>query len=182
LLFHTYKQDDFYSLFFIYDMWKNIIGFNISWFGLVYVGNSFIPLCVIFLYFHYRFLVKNNSERLFMLTIWVIGIVVDSLLMYLNVFIFVENYHLPFWLIMLWGCFSTTLCHSLKFIGSSIWFQIIAGFIAPFSYLAGYKLGAVQFSESLMFTYLILMIIWAVLFILFFALKSTFLDKEHRHV
>ena len=160
---------------------KNIIGFNISWFGLVYMGNGFIPFALLFLCFHLMLEVKNTREILYILIICAIGILIDSVLQFLGIFSFQELTHLPFWLIVLWGCFATTLCHSLKFIGLSPWFQIAAGFIAPLSYLAGYKFSVVQFSHSLMFTYAVLAVLWTLLFILFFKLKSVLVDKEHCH-
>ena len=160
---------------------KNIIGFNISWFGLVYVGNAFIPFALLFLCFHFIVEVKNTREVLYTLTVCAIGILIDSLLQFSGVFSFQKLTYLPFWLIILWGCFATTLCHSLKFMGLSRWFQLIAGVIAPLSYIAGYKFSAVQFSQSLIFTYAVLAVLWTLLFILFFKLKSVLVDKEHCH-
>ncbi len=160
---------------------KNIIGFNITWFGLVYVGNAFIPFALLFLCFHFIVEVKNTREFLYTLTVCTIGILIDSLLQLFGIFSFQEPIHLPFWLIVLWGCFATTLCHSLKFIGLSRWFQVAAGVIAPLSYIAGYHFSAVQFGHSILFTYAILAVLWTLLFILFFKLKSTFVDWEYSH-
>ena len=143
------------------------------------MGNNFIPLALLYLCFHFILLTQNTREYLYILTICTIGVLVDSLLQYFSFFSFVAEKHLPYWLIVLWICFSTTLCHSLKFIGSSIWFQIIAGLIAPFSYLAGNALDAVQFGQSLLLTYFFLALIWTLLFILFFSLKLHFVDKEY---
>lgn len=145
------------------------------------MGNSFIPFAILFLCFHYFVEVKNSREILYTITLFVIGILIDSLLQYSGFFIFQKTTHLPFWLIVLWGCFATTLCHSLKFIGLSLWFQIFAGFIAPLSYLTGYKFSAVQFGHSIMFTYVVLALIWTSLFILFFKLKSIYIDEEYCH-
>ena len=149
---------------------------------MVYIGNNFIPISLLFLCFHFWIEVKNSREVLYILIVCAIGIFLDSLLQYSGFFIFKEISHLPFWLIALWGCFATTLCHSLQFIGSSLWLQFAAGFIAPLSYLAGNQFLAVQFSHSLLFSYGVLTTLWILLFVVFFKLKSIYVDKENSHV
>lgn len=152
----------------------NIIGFNIVWFGLVYFGNNFTPIALLYFSAHFVFFAKNNGEPKYLLLIALIGILTDSFLHYFNVFIFLPNEHIPLWLACLWLCFSTTLYHSLRFLGKSIWFQLLAGFVAPFSYFAGNQLGAVTFGNSSLITYIVLAITWSSLFVLFFSLKKHF--------
>jgi len=157
----------------------NIVGFNTAWFGLVYWGNSFIPISFILLLIHLHFFSKYKKEWLLILVITFIGIIVDSLLMYFAVFIFADNSHLPFWLMMLWACFSATLCHSLRFLSDSTVLQLlVGGLFAPLSYIAGYKFQAVEFGYSLIPTYFILTIIWGVLFVIFFYLKDKIINNE----
>ena len=147
---------------------KNIIGFNITWFGLVYFGNTFIPVAIIFIVLHLLMLSKQKNEKVIILVVTLIGIATDSLLQYLDILIFIDNDHIPFWLMVLWSCFATTLCHSLRFLSKSRWLQLLAGLSAPFSYIAGYKLGAIELGQSIINTYLILAVSWVTLFILFF--------------
>jgi hypothetical protein len=149
----------------------NIISFNLTWVGLVYFGNSFIPIATLFLIIHFVFLSNDKNEMRFSVFVCFIGIAVDALLKFYNIFIFQDSLYIPVWLIFLWACFSTTLCHSLRFLEKSIWMQIAVGFIAPFSYIAGNKLGAVDFGESTFIIYIILTLIWSTLFVLFFYLK-----------
>jgi hypothetical protein len=162
-------------------MLKNIIGFNITWFGLVYWGNAFIPIAMLMLSIHLLFFINNKKEIFYILLISVIGIGVDSLLHYFDLFIFNEEIHIPFWLMVLWPCFASTLSHSLRFLDKAVWLQIVAGLLAPLSYIAGYQFEAVNFSHSIMITYIILSLIWASLFMLFFKLQSFFIDKELSH-
>lgn len=157
---------------------KNLIGFNITWFGLVCFGNSFIPIAIVLLLIHCLFFLKNKQELLLIFTVCAIGICVDSLLKYSNIFIFEKNSFIPLWLVFLWGCFATTLSHSLNFLGNSIWFQCLAAIIAPFSYIAGHQFGAVTFGYSLVITYCLLVLIWSFLFIAFFQLKSSLFKNE----
>ena len=160
----------------------NIIGFNISWFGLVYFGNSFIPIALALLIIHLVFLVKHSNELMFIMMVAIIGIVVDSLLHYSNIFVFANHNGIPLWLIMLWGCFGATLCHSLRFLSVSKWLQVAAGLVAPLSYIAGNKMGAVDFGQPILTTYIILGCIWPVLFMLFYYVKANFVDKDNNHV
>ena len=161
----------------------NIIGFNLSWFGLVYWGNNFIPFTFALLIAHLFFQSKNHKELLLILIISVIGISVDSLLQQLNVFIFLEPSHIPLWLVMLWASFAATICHSLRFLESSKLLQLaVGGLVSPLSYIAGYKFMAVDFGYSILITYLILALIWAGLFVLFFYLKSKIIKVEINYV
>jgi hypothetical protein len=151
----------------------NVVGFNISWFGLVYWGNSFIPIAFIFLLAHLFIQSKSFRELQLILLITIIGICTDSLLQQFSFFIFIESSHIPFWLMMLWASFAATICHSLRFLSSSKLLQLlIGGLISPLSYIAGYKFMAVDFGYSMLLTYSVLALLWGCLFILFFYLKS----------
>jgi hypothetical protein len=156
----------------------NIISFNLAWIGLVYFGNSFIPIATLFLIIHFVFLSNDRNEIRFSVFVCFIGIAIDSSLKFYNIFIFQGSLYIPVWLVFLWVCFSTTLCHSLRFLEKSIWIQIAAGLIAPFSYIAGNKLGAVDFGESTFIIYIILALIWSTLFVLFFYLKRLIINPD----
>lgn len=161
----------------------NLIGFNVSWFGLVYWGNAFIPISLSLLLIHLYFYGRKNHELRLVLIITLLGVFVDSLLQYFTVFVFENNTHIPLWLITLWACFAATICHSLNFLSRHKALQLlVGGLLAPLSYIAGYKLNAVDFTLPISMTYLILSFIWAVLFICFYALKDTLVNKEVSHV
>ncbi|GHE81432.1 DUF2878 domain-containing protein [Thalassotalea profundi] len=161
----------------------NIVGLNIIWFGLVLLGDSFIPLALIALYFHITIISKVKNEIWLIVCISVVGIICDSLLQFFQLFIFESNHHLPFWLMTLWPCFAATICHSLKVLTLSKLYQMLVGALfAPLSYLAGYKLNVIDFGQSLLVTYIVLSVVWAGLFLLFFYLKANFTQEEGCHV
>jgi hypothetical protein len=161
----------------------NIIGFNLSWFGLVYWGNIFTPIALMYFASHLLNIANLKSETLLILIIVAIGISVDSFLHWYNFFIFPNSNHFPFWLMVLWLCFSTTISHSLRFLAASKSLQIVAGGIfAPLSYLAAVKLNAVELGQSVVQTYVVLSVIWALLFIVFFYFKSIFFRTKASHV
>ena len=157
----------------------NLIGFNISWFGLVLLGQSFIPFALFWLGLHLYFCKSSQAEFKLILSITIVGTLVDSILLSLDVLVFSERLIIPFWLITLWAAFAATIAHSLKFLAKSKKLQFIIGFIfPPLSYIGGASLSAVEFGYNLLVTYLILASIWAVLLVLFFYLKERFYSQE----
>ncbi|WP_349815654.1 DUF2878 domain-containing protein [Paraglaciecola algarum] len=157
----------------------NLIGFQICWLGLVYFGNFFSPVAILLVCIHIHKQLNRWQEFKLILSTLCIGIVIDGLLTINNVFIFTTSAFIPFWLIMLWACFAATLSHSLKILKHSILLQALVGaVIAPFSYIAGHKLGAVEFTYSLLITYLILSLIWGPLLVLLFRLEKWFTENK----
>lgn len=157
----------------------NLIVFNLLWLGLVYWGNNFVLVALIALALHIRYHCKGKRELLLISIVTSIGILVDSLLTYLQIFIFSHQYFIPFWLMVLWACFAATLLHSLHFLSPSKLLQAVMGLIfGPLSYIAGEKLGAVQFGYSQTVTFLVLAIIWTVLLVSFYQINNTLKNRE----
>tara|TARA_R110001583_G_scaffold68686_3_gene195293 strand:- start:16133 stop:16645 length:513 start_codon:yes stop_codon:yes gene_type:complete len=157
----------------------NLIGFNISWFGLVFLGKTFIPFALFWLGLHLYFCKKPLAEFKLILSITLIGTLVDSTLLFLDVLQFHDRMIIPFWLITLWATFAATIAHSLKFLANSKILQFTIGFIfPPLSYIGGASLSAVEFGYNLLVTYFILASIWGGLIVLFFSLKERFYFQE----
>ncbi|MEW6993302.1 DUF2878 domain-containing protein [Colwelliaceae bacterium MEBiC 14330] len=158
----------------------NLLGFDFLWFGLVFWGNIFTPCAILFLCLHFYFISNNRRREFFLVTtVALIGIIVDSTLHLIGVFIFPETSIIPIWLVTLWLCFGATLCHSLNFLQHSKVLQCLVGaFLAPLSYLAGKQLNVVSFSLSNSQTFMVLAFIWGLLMLLFFTLKSHLVKEE----
>ncbi len=153
----------------------NLLGFNLSWFGLILSGNSFIPLSLFWLGLHLYWCNDLKAEVKLILVIVIIGIVVDTALSSAGVLIFKEQQFIPLWLITLWAAFAATIAHSLQFLSRLTLLQVLVGIIfPPLSYLGGASLSAVELGYSQVMTYLILALIWSVLLVLFFNLKEFF--------
>lgn len=160
-------------------MLLNFIGFNISWFGLIFFGESFIPLAFLWLVFHIFHCKKTIAELKLILSITFIGVVVDSTLMFAGVFIFDEQFIIPMWLITLWAVFAATIAHSLQFLARSKLLQFTVGYIfPPISYLGGASLSAVEFGHNSLVTFFILASLWGVLMVLFFHIKEILYFQE----
>ena len=163
-------------------MLLNLLGFNLSWIGLVFFGNTFIPVTLLWLSLHLYRCKRVKSEVLLILSIVLIGTLVDSTLFSAEILIF-QNYHfIPLWLITLWAAFAATVAHSLQFLARSTLLQTLIGFIfLPLSYLGGASLSSVEFGYSQLATFFILASIWSVLLVLFFHLKEIFYGREIKY-
>lgn len=152
----------------------NALLFNLSWLGLIFFGNVFIPLVLLWLYLHLRQAQHKSGELKLIVIVAFIGIVVDSLLSFYKVFLFSDpHFIIPLWLVCLWLAFAATLKHSLSPINRiPLAKQCIAILGAPMSYFAGEKAGVVSFGYSDITTFLTLSVIWLVLFNLFMYLST----------
>lgn len=156
----------------------NLIGFNISWFGLILLGNTFIPFALLWLGLHVMYCKQHLSEVKLIISVTAIGFVVDSILSFFYVLLFNEPLLtsivlIPLWLITLWAVFAATIAHSLQFLAHSKTVQFIIGFIfPPLSYIGGASWSSVNFGQSIWMTYFIFAPIWGILLVLFFYLKE----------
>lgn len=152
----------------------NIIGFNLSWFGLVLLGNDFIPVTLCWLIYHlYQGQRSGNkqwrTEIVLISLVTATGILVDSVLTLSGIFQFPEHHIIPLWLVMLWASFAATIAHSLQFLAKSKRLQLLIGFVfPPFSYLAGASFLAVELPYGPYITYFVLAPTWSILMLLFY--------------
>ncbi|MEW6983148.1 DUF2878 domain-containing protein [Colwelliaceae bacterium 6471] len=163
-------------------MWLNLIGFNLIWLGLVLLGNSFILVVIPLLILHFYYCPNRQEELRLMVLVVVIGTFIDSMLIQFGIFSFAGLDHIPYWLITLWLAFACTLSYSLHFLARSRFLQCAVGcFLAPLSYLAGERLGAVSFQYSTLHTYFVLAVIWGHLLVLFFTIQQKIYQGTRNH-
>tara|TARA_B100001287_G_scaffold14305_1_gene10793 strand:+ start:3079 stop:3714 length:636 start_codon:yes stop_codon:yes gene_type:complete len=159
----------------------NIIVFNLLWVGLVLGRESLIYLTFPSLLIYLACLIHIGNLKLYQILLpALIGIAIDSSLTFFGIFIFPESsLIIPFWLIVLWINFSTTLTLSLSFIGKNKLVAFGLGATAlPFNYTVGERLGAVTFHEPYIFSILILVLVWSISFpILFIVSDENFIKR-----
>jgi len=166
-------------------MLVNLIGFNVSWLGLVLLGNSFIPVTLAWLAFHLYHSKHWRDEVAIICFVTATGILVDSSLIWLDVFSFyqhsfqiqeqlqIQHNLMPLWLITLWAALGATIFNSLSFLKRSKLLQFSIGFVFPaFSYITGASLSAVALPYGNYTTYFILAPIWALLLVLFYYVSN----------
>ena len=143
----------------------NLIAFNIVWFGCVIGRNDLSWFCAPLILGYATLLVCQKEVKFNLIAFPVcIGISIDSILTALGIFQFEETMLLvPLWLVFLWIAFSTTLCHSLLFIGRNKLAVVTTGAIAlPLNYTIGERLGAVVFDGSYVMTTIVMSVTWAI--------------------
>lgn len=163
----------------------NLVGFKAIWWLLVLYGDKAILLAGIFLAIHILYVMKYKSEIYLLILVTTIGIFFDSYLHYFGVFSFQHNSHIPYWLMCLWACFATTLCHTFSFFERSKLLQFcFGGLLAPLGYITAAQFNLVEFGMSLLATYLLLAVLWGALFLIFFELKSLIIsgDKGDKYI
>ena len=161
----------------------NIIIFNLLWLGLVLGRDSLIHLTLPSLLIYLACLLRIGDLKVHQILLpAIIGITVDSSLTFFGIFIFPDSsLIIPFWLIVLWINFSTTITLSLSFIGKNKLIAFGLGATAlPFNYTVGERLGAVTFGEPYLFSILVLVLVWSVSFpILFMVSHENFTERLH---
>ena len=169
----------------------NAIGFQIGWFvciASVRYDQEILALlfCGVLVGLHLFYSNAPLIDFKLSLIALVLGVVVDSSLQYFSVISF-YGWGLgplsPFWLWMVWVMFALTLNYSLAFLlNRHLLLSAIAGLLfGPLSYIAGAKLGAAGFDNSLSHLAVLGMIWMLTLPALVFIYKNSFLPTEVTH-
>lgn len=146
------------------DFWPNLIGFQAAWWACALFGDSGALLAFAWLLGHLGLHPRRLFEMRVVLAAGTIGCLVDVALSTSGWLVFsTSSGHLPFWLIVLWGCFAATLNNSLKFLQGRLYLAALLGGIGgPLSYYAGAELGRLGFGSTLT-SLLVLAAVWALL-------------------
>jgi len=156
------------------------VWFYITWLLCVKLGNKGALWSTIGFFIFYRLILKRSGQQYIIWLIMVlIGVSIDTLLMWVGVFMFPSNHGwfiIPFWLLILWVWFSLTVVElCVKLIKLPWYYQnIIGGIGGTSSYILGHvwQPQRLQFGLPLYWTIAIIFTIWAVLFWLFLQLTK----------
>ncbi len=97
----------------------------------------------------------------------ILGLISDTLVLQLNLFQFIYPFPFvgvtPLWILLMWIGLAMTINHSLKFISRHPLLPPLLGAIfAPLSYLAGLRLGAVEYLADPLLVSVCIAFIWAI--------------------
>jgi len=146
----------------------NAVWYQALWFTAI-LGQTTYEWALALLLVLHLFLVPNwRRELKVMLACGLVGITADSTLTYFGVYVFTPNPSLlgaalpiPFWLMTIWLGFAGTLLHSFSFFMTRpILGTLIVAAVAPFSYMAGVRFGAVGFGPEAPIAMLIIGTVW----------------------
>jgi hypothetical protein len=149
----------------------NIAGTQIGWFacalgaarGLPWLG---LIVVAVFLALHLLWSSDRRGELRLILTVGVLGMVIDSLSKISGLLIYRGDlldigWLAPLWIGALWLQFASTLNVSLAWLQDRYLLAFVVGAIAgPLSYLGGARLGALALPHDRSVTVLILAVIW----------------------
>ena len=136
----------------------NFILFQIGWFACVLGGaydyaliGSLIALMIIG--YHLYFANAWHLELLLVITAMILGFAWDSFLVQQKWIAYqhgqLSSGTAPFWIVVMWGLFTTTLNVSLKWLKNKLVYAILFGAIGgPLAYYAGANLGALHLIDS----------------------------------
>ena len=163
----------------------NYLGLQIGWFacaigaarGMPWLG----PLVVlVYLILHLAWSEKRARELTFILLVGLLGWVVDSLKKVTGLISYASDISItwmaPPWIEAMWLLFSTSLNGTLMWLQGRYFVAVILGAVfGPLSYVTGVRLGAIEFNKDLLFTIVVLAVVWgiSVPFIAWLAKKIT---------
>lgn len=153
------------------DNFINFILFQIGWFACVISSAASQPgwgvaVAAIVIGYHLYRASKPQYEIYLILIAMTIGVLWDSLLVSLALLDYTSGIVIPntapYWIVIMWGLFATTINVSLRWLKGKYQLSIILGAIAgPLAYYGGERLGAVNFVDTSM-AFIALAVGWAV--------------------
>ena len=170
----------------------NFIVFQVGWFACVYgVANdqafSGAAIALTIILFHLCMHPNYLSELVLIKAAVIVGLIWETWVLNFDVLYYIshnkEAFWPPYWLIVMWGLFATTINVSMNWLKDRPALSALMGAIfGPLSFFAGEKIGAVVFLDSQK-TILILAFGWSVLLPLLLWLaqrinRLTFLGAE----
>lgn len=161
----------------------NFVLFQLGWFGCVLSGAAGQPLlgtalAMVIISWHLWQAPKPQAEIKLIAVAILIGTVWDSFLVWQNWLSYPSGmllpYSAPYWIVMMWALFATTLNVSLRWLKGRRVYAVVFGAIGgPLAYFAGQRLGAVEFSD-IKTAMLALLIGWALITPLLMALSQRY--------
>ena len=141
--------------------WIQFVIFQAIWLIAILGGNQWLALCLILLAIHF-FVTPSRSQDWRVLPIALIGIVLDAGFTLVGLFEFDQ---FPVWLGLLWVGFILTLGHSLAWLRKLPRLALVPiGAVAgTASYLAGWRLDAVELPFGMGASAAALAVAWALL-------------------
>lgn len=160
----------------------DFILFQIQWFLCVLnINNSFLyALGILLAQIIFLISQKKYLILLIVLILSLVGILLDTLLMYMGVLVFPTwkyNFIIPDWLVVLWFCFSLWYVRADYINQKLLLYTILCAIFGPLSYYVGMKLGALIFGISLIKGLMVISFNWLILGILFVTIYKILLKK-----
>ena len=145
----------------------NAVGFQAFWFACILGQSQWLALPLALLLIHLT-LVSSKRRELLIVGICIgVGLLSDSILTLVGLFIFQPEQMqlglIPVWLVLLWAGLGATFLHSFSALFNRPGLMIMVfTLLAPVSYFAGERLGAVSLAWPIWQSYLGIALTWLV--------------------
>jgi len=168
------------------DILINVVLFQVLWFVAI-LGQGLWALIPLAFMFIHLVLMRNKQTQcvLVLLVLASIGIVFDSIYHYMGLYQFSSEsltlayLNLPIWLACLWIGFCLTLPVSLAWLVKKPYLFILAcSLLGPISYLAGRRLGGLEFSNSNLWLLALEWCVFSIIALIFLFPKLAVLDSS----
>lgn len=156
--------------------WRALICFELGWLALVIFQMwAVLPVAI---YIGWVWLRLARTQQTLVVQLALIGIVLDSLLVWLGVMSFSTSGWLPLWFLVLWCLFALTVVEAFADLLKPLWLAPLMGAIGgPMSYLGGAVLsGGILTMPLGWISWVCLAVVWALL-----AYYYAKLPKERLH-
>ena len=142
--------------------WMALVGFKLCWLGLILSPElAGVPVLLYWLWAGFRL---HHSARVAVLLITAVGAAQDFTLVQAGVFSFSDSWGVPWWMLLLWGCFALVMVQVMARLLKFWWLGALMGAIAgPMAYWGGATLGGRLGYADLPTMLLVLVPLWALL-------------------
>ena len=142
----------------------NIVIYQTIWFLCVLFGNLGALLSLPLLALHFVFSDKKAADARMMVILGTLGLIIDGSLRAAGVLALSSwGWPIPLWLATIWLGLATLPHHSLWWMRSRLFVNILFGALGgPLAYWGGMQLGAASFPLPLEYSLLVLAAVWAV--------------------
>ena len=148
--------------------WRALIGFELCWFLLVFFQQLlFWPVLAYLVYGLWR--LSSGKAQLAVLFTAILGIAVDTVLVFAGILSFAQLAWLPLWFLLLWGIFALALIEVMNRFLTNLWLAFaLAAIGGPLSYIGGAALsdGIMSFPAGF-WSYGVLALVWGLLGVIF---------------
>lgn len=154
----------------------NFLWYQSVWFMAILGREAWEPALFVLLGLHLIWCGNWRAELRLMASCGILGVIADSALSLSGLYLFdpvPAMLPIPLWLVGLWLGFAGTLNHSMSYLAARPWLASAASLaVAPLSYLAGARFGAVTFGLDVQAVAITIGATWAVLMLLFTRLAA----------
>jgi len=167
----------------------NAVLFQITWFACV-IGSSYNLLwpgvlsCVLLAAYQLVPKRRHPSDLKLVFFAIILGGIIDTLWLQMGFISFNNQWPVnnvsPVWMITLWVAFALTINHSLSWLKQHPLLPALMGLIGgPLSYLAGEKLGALNYHSDTLLVCSSIGIVWSLALTLFYSLSFKSDNQTH---